>query len=56
MSVVVNEWEVVPERDRSRERELPRPPEASAPPPSLALELEKTMRLLRERAARLEAD
>lgn len=56
MSIVVNEWEVVPEGQRPGERGPSPPPVPSAPSQPLTRELERTLRLLRERAARLEAD
>jgi len=57
MSVVVNEWEVVPEPEPQASPQKP-PPAAgeAAQKPSVANDIERTLRRLRERALRVRAD
>jgi len=57
MSVVVNEWEVVPEPEPQASPRKP-PPAAgeAAQKPSVANDIERTLRRLRERALRVRAD
>ncbi len=51
MAVVVNEFEVVPERAKDEKA----PPAPQAPPPAPADELEARLRTLHDRALRLRA-
>jgi hypothetical protein len=51
MAVVVNEFEVVPERAKDDKA----PPPAAPPPPAPADELETRLRTLHDRAQRLRA-
>lgn len=55
MSVIVNEWEVVPEPAPPVGGPKP-PPAPEAPPASSQTDLERTLRLVYERALRLAAD
>lgn len=55
MSVIVNEWEVVPEPAPPVGGPKP-PPPPEAPPASSQADLERALRLAHERALRLVAD
>jgi hypothetical protein len=55
VSVIVNEWEVVPEAPPPAGGPKP-PPAPEAPPASAVTDLERSLKMLLERAQRLEAD
>jgi hypothetical protein len=55
VSVVINEWEVVPEAAPPAGGPKP-PPAPEAPPASSSTDLERTLKMLVERAQRLRAD
>jgi hypothetical protein len=57
VSVVVNEWEVVPEPEPQASPRTPPPATGdAAQKPSVANEIERVLRRVRERALRVRAD